>query len=94
MMAATLDLTSDASQAWDAAAAGWDRHSGVAFPAQEKKSQRKYGQERHNEDDPCLDCTNPLLFGLAGLVLFAWFVQAETFQGAHSPVQSVVSAPR
>jgi len=29
MMAATLDLTSDASQAWDAAAAGWDRHSGL-----------------------------------------------------------------
>jgi ubiquinone/menaquinone biosynthesis C-methylase UbiE len=27
MMAATLDLTSDAAQAWDAAAAGWDRHS-------------------------------------------------------------------
>lgn len=29
MMAATLDLTSDAAQAWDAAAAGWDRHSGL-----------------------------------------------------------------
>jgi ubiquinone/menaquinone biosynthesis C-methylase UbiE len=29
MMAATLDLTSNASQAWDAAAAGWDRHSGL-----------------------------------------------------------------
>jgi ubiquinone/menaquinone biosynthesis C-methylase UbiE len=28
MMAATLDLTSDAAKAWDAAAAGWDRHSG------------------------------------------------------------------
>jgi ubiquinone/menaquinone biosynthesis C-methylase UbiE len=29
MMAATLDLTSDAAQTWDAAAAGWDRHSGL-----------------------------------------------------------------
>lgn len=29
MMAATLDLTSDVGQAWDAAAAGWDRHSGL-----------------------------------------------------------------
>ena len=29
MMAATLDLTNDAAQAWDAAAAGWDRHSGL-----------------------------------------------------------------
>ena len=29
MMAATLDLTADATLAWDAAAAGWDRHSGL-----------------------------------------------------------------
>ncbi len=29
MMAATLDLTSDAALAWDTAAAGWDRHSGL-----------------------------------------------------------------
>ena len=29
MMAATLELTSDAAKAWDAAAAGWDRHSGL-----------------------------------------------------------------